>query len=181
MSSNAPRDELQAVLVENQAVERLRKVLMLMKKDLEHAKMQSQFKSQMEDKFAKEHRKYVLMQHSEPSPVQRLALTLADRGAQAVANNERLVDSKFGGYGLNARDQKLPQEQAGGRMGKGQGGKGSSFGDGKGGKGKGRGKSSSFGSRPAGNRGWENARAGALLGGSGGQRGWSSGGPTRKG
>jgi len=61
--STAPRDELQAVLVENEAVDRLRKVLMLMKKDLEHAKMQSQFKSQMEDKFAKEHRKYVLMQH----------------------------------------------------------------------------------------------------------------------
>jgi Lon-like ATP-dependent protease len=61
--STAPRDELQAVLVENMATDRLRKVLMLMKKDLEHAKMQSQFKSQMEDKFAKEHRKYVLMQH----------------------------------------------------------------------------------------------------------------------
>jgi len=61
--STAPRDELQAVLVENKPVERLRKVLMLMKKDLEHANMQSQFKTQMEDKFAKEHRKYVLMQH----------------------------------------------------------------------------------------------------------------------
>jgi Lon-like ATP-dependent protease len=61
--STAPRDELQAVLVENDAVDRLKKVLTLMKKDLEHAKMQSQFKSQMEDKFAKEHRKYVLMQH----------------------------------------------------------------------------------------------------------------------
>jgi len=61
--STAPRDELQGVLVESCAVDRLRKVLMLMKKDLEHSKMQSQFKSQMEDKFAKEHRKYVLMQH----------------------------------------------------------------------------------------------------------------------
>jgi len=61
--STAPRAELQAVLVESNAVERLSKVLMLMKKDLEHAKMQTQFKSQMEDKFAKEHRKYVLMQH----------------------------------------------------------------------------------------------------------------------
>merc|ERR1719487_50054 len=61
--STAPRDELQAVLVENQAVDRLKKVLTLMKKDLEQAKMQSQFKTQMEDKFAKEHRKYVLMQH----------------------------------------------------------------------------------------------------------------------
>jgi Lon-like ATP-dependent protease len=61
--STAPRDELQAVLVEDDAVDRLKKVLMLMKKDLEHAKMQSQFKTQMEDKFAKEHRKYVLMQH----------------------------------------------------------------------------------------------------------------------
>merc|ERR1740129_1350070 len=36
---------------------------MIMKKDLEHARLQSQFKTQIEDKFAKEHRKYVLMQH----------------------------------------------------------------------------------------------------------------------
>jgi len=61
--STAPREELQAVLVENSAVDRLRKVLMIVKKDLEHSKMQSQFKTQIEDKFAKEHRRYVLMQH----------------------------------------------------------------------------------------------------------------------
>jgi len=61
--SSAPRDELQAVLVENRAEERLRKVLMIMKKDLEQARMQSQFKAQMEEKFAKDNRKYVLMQH----------------------------------------------------------------------------------------------------------------------
>merc|ERR1719203_1027942 len=61
--STAPREELQAVLVADVAVSRLRKVLMIMKKDLEHARLQSQFKSQIEDKFAKEHRKYMLMQH----------------------------------------------------------------------------------------------------------------------
>merc|ERR1719223_3230 len=61
--STAPRDELQAVLTADVAVLRLRKVLMIMKKDLEHARLQSQFKTQIEDKFAKEHRKYMLMQH----------------------------------------------------------------------------------------------------------------------
>lgn len=61
--STAPREELQAVLVADVATTRLRKVLMIMKKDLEHARLQSQFKSQIEDKFAKEHRKYLLMQH----------------------------------------------------------------------------------------------------------------------
>jgi len=61
--SAAPRDELQAVLVADQAIGRLRKVLMIMKKDLEQARLQSQFKTQIEDKFAKEHRKYMLMQH----------------------------------------------------------------------------------------------------------------------
>merc|ERR1719159_2097753 len=58
----APRDELQAVLVEVQPTERLRRVLMIVKKDLEHARLQSQFKTQIEDKFAKEHKKYMLMQ-----------------------------------------------------------------------------------------------------------------------
>lgn len=61
--STAARDELQAVIVADVAVSRLRKVLMIMKKDLEHARLQSQFKTQIEDKFAKEHRKYMLMQH----------------------------------------------------------------------------------------------------------------------
>eukprot|EP00929_Paragymnodinium_shiwhaense_P093371 TRINITY_DN5351_c0_g2_i2.p1 TRINITY_DN5351_c0_g2~~TRINITY_DN5351_c0_g2_i2.p1 ORF type:complete len:776 (-),score=226.43 TRINITY_DN5351_c0_g2_i2:323-2650(-) len=61
--SMAPRAELQAVLEEGVAVERLRRVLMAAKKDLEHARLQSKFKSQIEDKFAKEHRKYMLMQH----------------------------------------------------------------------------------------------------------------------
>jgi len=61
--SMAPRDELQAVLMEEEPIGRLRRVLMIVKKDLEHAKLQSQFKSQIEDKFAKEHKKYMLMQH----------------------------------------------------------------------------------------------------------------------
>jgi len=61
--STAPRDELQAVLTDDEATTRLRKVLMIMKKDLEHARLQSQLKSQIEDKFAKEHRKYMLMQN----------------------------------------------------------------------------------------------------------------------
>eukprot|EP00931_Biecheleriopsis_adriatica_P042948 TRINITY_DN2450_c0_g2_i1.p1 TRINITY_DN2450_c0_g2~~TRINITY_DN2450_c0_g2_i1.p1 ORF type:complete len:994 (-),score=206.88 TRINITY_DN2450_c0_g2_i1:37-3018(-) len=60
--SMAPRMDLQEVLVSDQAVDRLRKVLMIMKKDLESARLQSQFRSQIEDKFAKENRKYILMQ-----------------------------------------------------------------------------------------------------------------------
>mmetsp|Transcript_27651 Transcript_27651/g.60883 ORF Transcript_27651/g.60883 Transcript_27651/m.60883 type:complete len:1026 (+) Transcript_27651:78-3155(+) len=60
--SMAPREELQAVLIEDRPKERLRKVLMLIKKDLEQIKMQTQFRAQIEEKFAKEHRKYVLMQ-----------------------------------------------------------------------------------------------------------------------
>jgi len=61
--STAPRDELQAVLTADVATARLQKVLMIMKRDLEHARLQSQFKTQIEDKFAKEHRRYMLMQH----------------------------------------------------------------------------------------------------------------------
>mmetsp|Transcript_89695 Transcript_89695/g.187333 ORF Transcript_89695/g.187333 Transcript_89695/m.187333 type:complete len:1048 (-) Transcript_89695:209-3352(-) len=61
--SSASRDELQAVLIEDDPVERLRKVLMIMIKDLEQAKLQTQFRTQIEDKFQKENRKYMLMQH----------------------------------------------------------------------------------------------------------------------
>merc|ERR1719401_18222 len=100
--------------------------------------------------FWDESSKYLLMQHVEPTPLQRLALTLADRGAQAVENNERLVDHKTGGHGF--KDQ--------GRDGKG-GGRFDHPGDGKGGQrrmGKGgfddrKGKASS--GPPRGNRGWD--------------------------
>jgi len=119
--------------------------------------------------FWDESSKYVLVQHSEPTPLQRLALALADRGAQAVENNERLVDQKSGGYGFS-RDQR-PQQGAGfGKGGKGKG-KDRDFDDRKGGKGKGRG-GKGFMNRPPVNRGWENARAGAVRGSA--QRGWAT-------
>jgi len=125
--------------------------------------------------FWDESSKYVLMQHSEPTLLQRLALTLADRGSQAVDNNERLVDQK----GNSTKQQGLPQQGrfdqgAGGdrrRFGKGGVG-GSGFRDDRNQKGKGRGKSMGGGARPPQNRGWENARAGALRGAP--QRGWST-------
>eukprot|EP00930_Biecheleria_cincta_P083124 TRINITY_DN72757_c0_g1_i1.p1 TRINITY_DN72757_c0_g1~~TRINITY_DN72757_c0_g1_i1.p1 ORF type:complete len:990 (+),score=201.93 TRINITY_DN72757_c0_g1_i1:25-2994(+) len=60
--SSAPRTDLQEVLVAQDSVERLSKVLTIMKQDLENARLQSQFRSQIEDKFAKENRKYILMQ-----------------------------------------------------------------------------------------------------------------------
>jgi len=127
--------------------------------------------------FWDESSSYVLVQHVEPTPLQRLALALADKGAQAVQNNEGLVDQKSGGYGLN-KDQRQQQtgrwDQVGGgpgdrrRFGKG-GGPMPVMEDGKGRKGKSRGKGSTGTAR---NRGWENARAGALRGSA--QRGWSS-------
>jgi len=127
--------------------------------------------------FWDESSKYVLMQHSEPTPLQRLALTLADRGAQAVDNNERLVDQKSGGYGFAQRGQ---QANDGGKDGgKGRFGKGKDDGKGKGkGKGGKGGKGGGFGAArpPPSNRGWENARRGAGLVGSAqsSQRGWAT-------
>mmetsp|Transcript_91246 Transcript_91246/g.282237 ORF Transcript_91246/g.282237 Transcript_91246/m.282237 type:complete len:1100 (+) Transcript_91246:84-3383(+) len=127
--------------------------------------------------FWDESSKFVLVQHVEPTPLQRLALALAEKGAQAVENNERLVDQKTGGYGF--KDQRPQQggrwDQVGGgggrgRFGKGGGGMAPAYDDGKGRKGKGRGKSAM--SRPPQNRGWENARAGALRGNP--QRGWGA-------
>jgi len=126
--------------------------------------------------FWDESSKFVLVQHSEPTTVQRLALTLAERGSQAVENNERLVDQKSGGYGFANRDGKGGAKGAWdqGGAGKGKGyGKGGDMGKGKGGKGKGKGGSVP---RPAGNRGWENARAGALRGNT--QRGWATNAPA---
>lgn len=133
--------------------------------------------------FWDESSKFVLVQHTEPSPLQRLALTLADRGAQAVENNERLVDQKTGGYGFKEQRPNQGQgrwEQDGGGRGKGRFGKGGAPQmDGKGGKGKGRGKGMATGTGgPPKNRGWENARAGAMRGSVGaggtGQRGWAT-------
>jgi len=127
--------------------------------------------------FWDESSKFVLMQHVEPTPLQRLALTLADRGAVAVANNESLVDQKTGGYGF--KDQRPTQgrwEQDGGKGGGRRYGKGGGMDDIKGrkGKGKGKGKSGLATSGPPKNRGWENARAGALRGSA--QRGWGMAG-----
>lgn len=123
--------------------------------------------------FWDESSKFVLMQHVEPTPLQRFALALADRGAQAVENNERLVDAKTGGHGIK---EQRPQ-QGGGRWDQ-QGGPGDRRRMGKGGvpgpisdskgKGKSRGKMTTG---PPRNRGWDNARAGAIRGNA--QRGWS--------
>lgn len=131
--------------------------------------------------FWDESSNYVLMQHSEPTPLQRLALSLADKGAQAVDNNERLVTQKTGDFGFKDAAP-VRYGQGGGqgprRMGKGgQGmGPGGPFGAGKGGA-KGKGKQGGYaasGARPPRDRGWGNARAMAL---GGGQRGWSA--PSR--
>jgi len=126
--------------------------------------------------FWDESSKYVLVQHVEPTPLQRLAITLAERAVQAVENNERLVDLKTGGFAFkDAGRAQLGQNAESGKGGKGRMGKGFDMkADQKGGKGKGRGKGASFGSQPMRRAGWENARAGALRGGTG-QRGWSTG------
>jgi translation initiation factor 3 subunit C len=127
--------------------------------------------------FWDESSKYVLMQHSEPTPLQRLALTLADKGAQAVENNERLVDQKSGGYGFaqrGAAGAQQPNFDGKGGGGKGRFGKGGAGGGQMDQKGKGKGRGKSMGSsRPVGNRGWDNARAGAIRGNA--QRGWATG------
>lgn len=60
--SLAQRQELQSVLTEDQIVERLRKVLMIVKKDLEFARLQSHVKSQVEEKVTKEQRRLMLME-----------------------------------------------------------------------------------------------------------------------
>merc|ERR1712137_1046409 len=99
--------------------------------------------------FWDESSKYVLVQHSEPTPLQRFALTLAERGAQAVQNNEQLVDQKTGGYGLRDR-----QQGAAGGWGQDSGGKGARRGKGgKDDKGKGKGKGRANDRRPGGTGG----------------------------
>eukprot|EP00931_Biecheleriopsis_adriatica_P042947 TRINITY_DN2450_c0_g1_i1.p1 TRINITY_DN2450_c0_g1~~TRINITY_DN2450_c0_g1_i1.p1 ORF type:complete len:997 (-),score=250.97 TRINITY_DN2450_c0_g1_i1:27-2981(-) len=60
--SLAQRSELQAVLEENDILERLEKVLTLAQKDLEFAKLQSKVKSQVEEKVSKDQRRLMLME-----------------------------------------------------------------------------------------------------------------------
>jgi len=120
--------------------------------------------------FWDESSKYLLMQHVEPTPLQRLALTLADKGAAAVEQNERLVDHKTGGN-LGFKEQNRDGKGAtrwdlgdgkGQRRFGGKGGFNDSKGKGKGGRGK-------MSSLPRGNRGWDKARPGMM----GTQRGWA--------
>jgi len=128
--------------------------------------------------FWDESSNYVLMQHSEPTPLQRLALSLADKGAQAVDNNERLVTQKTGDSGFRdaapMRGGRWDGPGGKGRMGKGQSMGPASLGGGfKGGKGKGKGGQGFAGgnNRRQVDRGWGNARPMAFAGG---QRGWSA-------
>jgi len=119
--------------------------------------------------FWDESSKYVLVQHVEPSPLQRLSLLLADRAALCVQHNEQLVDQKTHcGYGLNGRSMDQGLQGVGGKGGKGA----RPLDKGKGGKAGSKGKSTL--ARPAQMRGWENARAGGLRGGA--QRGWTTSG-----
>merc|ERR1719221_350300 len=60
--SLAQRSDLQAVLVEGDIMERLQKVLMIVKKDLEFARLQSNVKSQVEEKVTKEQKRLMLME-----------------------------------------------------------------------------------------------------------------------
>jgi len=124
--------------------------------------------------FWDESSKYLLVQHVEPSPLQRLALALADKAAAAVGMNENLVDHRMGGYGFRDQARDGKGNKGVGRLnaadGKGQQRMG------KGGyedrKGKGRSKTRAL---PARSLGWENARF--ALGGS--QRGGASSGNWR--
>jgi len=59
--SLAQREELQAVLTENNLGNRLEKVLAIVEKDLEFARLQSRMKSQAEEKVTKEQRRIMLM------------------------------------------------------------------------------------------------------------------------
>lgn len=110
---------------------------------------------------------YILMQHSEPTPLQRLALSLADKGAQAVDNNERLVTQKTGDFGFKdavGQVRGYTSGQGVRRIGKG-GGKGGFGGvggkggyGGKGGKGGKGGFSTSAPNAVVRDRGWGAAR-----------------------
>merc|ERR1719473_209540 len=72
--------------------------------------------------------KFVLVLHSEPTTLQRLALQLADRSNQAADNNERLLDQKTNAYGFEGGKQGKGvsgfNDGFGGRGRKGGGGKG---------------------------------------------------------
>ncbi|CAJ1442463.1 unnamed protein product [Effrenium voratum] len=60
--SSGSRQDLQEVLACEEPVERLKKVLLVLKKDLVSTRLQSQLKTQIEDRFAKENKKFILTQ-----------------------------------------------------------------------------------------------------------------------
>lgn len=62
MSMSQQRSDLQDILVENNLTERLRKVLAVITKDLELAKLQTHVRTAMEEKVSKEQRRMMLME-----------------------------------------------------------------------------------------------------------------------
>lgn len=95
--SLAQRGELQAVLCENEIHERLQKVLMIVKKDLEFAKLQSHVKSQVEEKVTKEQRRLMLMEQMKQI-VRELGIEKDDK------------QSLIGQFREAIKDKTLPEE-----------------------------------------------------------------------
>lgn len=95
--SMAAREELQAILVEDNIHERLKNVLKIVKKDLEFARLQSNVKSQVEEKVTKEQRRLMLMEQMRQI-VKELGIEKDDK------------QSLIGNFRDAIKDKKVPDE-----------------------------------------------------------------------
>lgn len=89
--SLAQRDELQAVLVEDNLLERLRKVLTIAQKDIAFARLQSKVKSQVEEKVGKDQKKLMLMEQMKQI-MKELGIEKDEKQTLATEFNDAIKD-----------------------------------------------------------------------------------------
>ncbi len=87
--TTATKDELQEILATAPILERLKKVIVLIKKELEVAKLQTQIRKQVEDKMSEHQRKFFLREQLKAIQ-QELGIAKDDRTADVDRFRERL-------------------------------------------------------------------------------------------
>jgi ATP-dependent Lon protease len=87
--TTASKDELQEILATAPVLERLKKVIVLIKKELEVAKLQTQIRKQVEEKMSEHQRKFFLREQLKAIQ-QELGIAKDDRTADVDRFRERL-------------------------------------------------------------------------------------------
>jgi ATP-dependent Lon protease len=104
--TTATKDELQDILATAPILERLKKVIVLIKKELEVAKLQTQIRKQVEDKMSEHQRKFFLREQLKTIQ-QELGIAKDDRTADVDRFRERLENREVPEAALKRINEEL--------------------------------------------------------------------------